>query len=67
MKRKDIPACWFVADRGTKVEMGSSLLVIWVQLLIGRVSAGRLMQTLGMFGYKPTIWMPKVRPPFLFS
>jgi hypothetical protein len=67
MKRKNIPACWSVVDRETKVEMGSSPLDIWVQLLNGRVSAGWLMLSPGMFGYKPTIWMPKVRslPIFL--
>jgi hypothetical protein len=31
MKRKDIPACWSVADQGTKEEMGWSLLDISVQ------------------------------------
>ena len=31
MKRRDIHACWSVADRGTKEEMGLSLRDIWVQ------------------------------------
>jgi hypothetical protein len=35
MGRKDIPVCWSAAGRGTKVEMGWSLLDIWVQLSNG--------------------------------
>jgi hypothetical protein len=47
--------------------MDWSLLDIWVQLLNGRVYATGLMLDPGMFGYKPTIWMPKVRSSFLFD
>jgi hypothetical protein len=56
--------CWSVADRGTKEEMGLSLLDIWVQPLNRRVNTTGLMLDPGMFGYKPTIWMPKVRSSF---
>jgi hypothetical protein len=58
---------WSVADQGTKEETGWLLLDTWVQPLNRRVDAGELMLDPGMFGYKPTIWMPKVRSSFLFA
>jgi hypothetical protein len=41
MKRKDIPVCWSVADRGIKVEMGWSPLDTWVQAVEWACQCGR--------------------------